>query len=168
VESDRGPDPAMNSFLNKIQKLRHSPYLTTVFRIILGVIFIYAGLEKIGHADLFAVTIQNYQLVPISMTNLIAIFLPWLELYCGLLLLLGWWQRIAAAWAVLLNIIFLTALISAYWRGLDIVCGCFGSGTTVNMTRILEDLLLLALSLHIFIFPVSALAIENRWSPDGH
>ena len=156
----------MNTLLNRIQVIRHSPYLTTVFRIILGVVFIYAGIEKISHADLFAVTIQNYQLIPISLTNLISIVLPWLEFYCGLLLLLGYWQHMAAAWAVLLNFVFLIALISAYWRGLNIECGCFGSDSSVNLTRILEDFLLLAFSLHVFIYPVSAFAIENHWSPE--
>jgi uncharacterized membrane protein YphA (DoxX/SURF4 family) len=142
--------------------LRKSPYLTMLFRLILGFVFIYASLDKIADPEAFAAAVQNYQLAPVFLINLIAIFLPWLEFYCGVLLLLGWWHQPAAFWVGIMTIVFLIGLVSAYARGLDIDCGCFGSGNTVDLSRIIEDLFLLAFALHILIYPTSAFALENR------
>jgi putative oxidoreductase len=151
----------MTKLINEGNKIRKSPHLTALFRLILGFVFIYASLDKIADPDAFAITIQNYQLVPLSITNLIAIFLPWLEFYCGILLLVGWWHQAAAFWVVLMTIVFLVSLISVYARGLDIDCGCFGSGSTVDLIRIIEDLFMLALSLHISFYPTSSFSLEN-------
>ena len=124
-------------------------------------IFIYASLDKLFHPAYFAISIQNYQIIPDSLINLTAVILPWLEFYCGILLLLGFWHRAGVAIIALLNVIFIFALTSALFRGLDIDCGCFGSGSTVSMSRIVEDLFLLAFSVYIFIYPTSKFALEN-------
>ena len=138
-----------------------SPYLTTTFRILVGFVFIYASIEKITSPAYFAGTIQNYRILPDAMINLVAIILPWLELICGILLLTGVWHRSAALIVSMMMIIFIFAISSAILSGLDIECGCFGSGTSANWTRIIEDLFLLVFSLQIFFFPKSILALEN-------
>jgi len=152
----------MNKLFHRLVLIRKSPYLTSCLRLVLGTVFLYAASEKIARPEDFAVAIQNYQLIPLSLTNLSAMILPWLELYCGLLLLLGLWHQPAAFLTTVMNVVFLIALLSAYYRGLDIECGCFGSGSEVNLGRILEDLLLLAFSLHILFYPASFFALENR------
>jgi uncharacterized membrane protein YphA (DoxX/SURF4 family) len=126
-----------------------------------GFVFIYAGWEKIVYPADFAVAIQNYQIIPSSMTNLVAIFLPWLEFYCGLILIFGFWHRAGAVILSTLLIIFIFALLSVFIRGLDIDCGCFGRGTSVGWSRIIEDLFLLFFALQIVFFPLSKLALEN-------
>jgi len=151
-----------------INSFRESPYLTTTFRFILGAVFLYASYDKILDPGSFAIVVQNYQLIPMSLSNLVAIFLPWCELYCALFLLLGWWHKPAALLVSLMNFIFITALSLAYLRGLDIECGCFGTGSSVSIQRIVEDIILLALSLHIFSHPKSILAIENIFSKEQH
>jgi len=138
-----------------------SPYLTTTFRILVGLVFIYASIEKITSPAYFAGTIQNYQIIPDSMINIAAIILPWLELICGFLLITGLWHRSAAFIISLLMTIFILAIISAIIRGLDIECGCFGAGTSANWTRIIEDIFLLAFSLQILFFPKSTFALGN-------
>ena len=100
-------------------------------------------------------------MIPDPMINLVAIILPWLELICGILLLTGFWHRSAAFIVSLMMIVFIIAISTAILRGLDIECGCFGSGTSANWTRILEDLFLLAFSLQILFFPKSIIALEN-------
>ena len=144
-----------------INPISRSPYLTTLFRMIIGLIFIYASLEKIAYPAYFAVSVQNYQLIPDYFTNIIAVVLPWLELYCGILVLIGYWHQAGAAIVSLLNIVFIMALTSAVFRGLDIDCGCYGAGSSVNISRIIEDLFLLSFSLHITLFPQSKFALEN-------
>jgi hypothetical protein len=77
---------------------------------------------------------------------------------------IGIWHR-SAAWIVsILTIVFIIAIGSVIFRGLDIECGCFGSGSSANWGRIVEDLFLLAFSLHIAFHPLSKLAIENLWT----
>ena len=155
---------------NKIKKnfngIISSPYVTTILRIFVGIVFIYASIEKIMSPAYFAGTIQNYQIIPETTINLVAIILPWLELICGILLLTGIWHQSAAFIVSSMMMIFIIALSSVILRGLDIECGCFGSGTSANWTRILEDLFLLAFSLQILFFPKSILALENSLSKE--
>ena len=146
---------------SKLKSFQKSLYITTISRFILGMVFLYAGYDKILDPGSFAIAVQNYQLIPMSLSNMVAIFLPWCEFYCALLLLSGWWHRSAALLVSIMNIVFIVALTLAYLRGLDIDCGCFGTGSSVNIQRIVEDFILLALSLHIFFNPESKLALEN-------
>jgi len=124
-------------------------------------VFIYASRDKIASPAYFAGTIQNYQLLPDSLINLVAIILPWLELICGILLLAGIWHRSAALIISCLMTIFMIAILSVIIRGLDIECGCFGSNTSANWTRIVEDVFFLLFSLQIALYPHSRLAFEN-------
>jgi len=94
------------------------PYLTTLLRIFLGLIFIYASLDKIFYPAYFAISIQNYQILPDSLINLVAVILPWLEFYCGIFLLFGFWHRAGAIIIAAMNVIFIIALTSAIFRGL--------------------------------------------------
>ena len=123
--------------------------------------FVYASIDKISSPTYFAGTIQNYQIIPEFLLNIVAITLPWLELICGVLILAGVWHRSAAFITSLLMIIFIIAILSAILRGLDIECGCFGSGTSADWMRIIEDLFLLVISLQIVFYPKSTLALEN-------
>ena len=59
----------------------------------------------------------------------VALFLPWLELILGLGILLPAIRRTSAALIGLLLFIFIVLHTSAWVRGLDISCGCFGSET---------------------------------------
>ena len=66
------------------------PYFSLVSRVILGLTFVFAAVEKISYPEEFAVAIQAYQIVPMQYINIIALILPWLELVCGVLL---WWGQ---------------------------------------------------------------------------
>ncbi|SNB48027.1 MauE/DoxX family redox-associated membrane protein [Geobacter sp. DSM 9736] len=118
-------------------------------RLLLGGIFIYAGIIKIIDPVAFAGNIAAYQVLPYFGNYLAAAILPWLELLCGLLLVTGYRARGAAATVALLNIVFILLLASTIVRGLDIDCGCFRQGgpKTSAWTAIMRDLLLLALAL---------------------
>ena len=129
----------------------------------LGILFIYASIDKIADPAYFAGTIQNYQLIPVWLINISAITLPWLELLCGVLLLTGVWHRSASLIITLLMIVFIVAISSAIFRGLDIECGCYGSRASADWTRIVEDFFLLAFSLQIIFYTESKLALGNSW-----
>ena len=119
------------------RQFRAAAIFEVLLRASLGGIFIYAGVLKVVDAQQFAVDVQNYQLTPwldrwaLGVTSwtisiVIAMYLPWLELFAGLALLARRLYRGALLASGALAIVFLAAIGSAWWRGLDITCGCFG------------------------------------------
>lgn len=97
-------------------------------RLALAAVFIYAGVVKANDIVTFAGQIANYQLLPYAWNYLVAAILPYLELLCGMLLLLNRRVRPAVLVLLVLNIIFMLALSAAIIRGFDIDCGCFKPG----------------------------------------
>ena len=106
-------------------------------RITLAAVFLYTGAVKVWNfkqgdwaTQDFYYDIENYQLISSSDALLIiATYLPWLEIAVGLALLFGRAVLGASAWISLLLVVFIAALVSAWLRGLDISCGCFGHET---------------------------------------
>jgi uncharacterized membrane protein YphA (DoxX/SURF4 family) len=92
----------------------------------LSVVFIYAGVMKALDPQQFAVDVQHYELTPWDVSVVIAMYLPWLEIFAGAALLARRLYRGALALMALMTVAFLGAIGSAWWRGLDITCGCFG------------------------------------------
>ncbi len=121
-------------------------------RLILGAVFIYASLDKILNPAAFAETVFNYQLLPAHLINLMALILPWLELFLGVLLLSGIWLPGAVFGANLLMITFLSALIYNTARGLNISCGCFPAEATASVLSwrdVLRDVFFLGISSYL-------------------
>lgn len=106
-------------------RLIDNDYLTMLSRLLVGGMLIYASFYKIVEPISFAKSIWYYHLVPGSLINLMALVLPWLELLCGLGLILGVFYTGARIWTVAMMLVFIVALGSAIVRGLDIDCGCF-------------------------------------------
>ena len=59
---------------------RNNKYLIVGCRLILGAVFIYASYSKIIDPSKFSSTIDLYKATPISINNLIALIVPWVEL----------------------------------------------------------------------------------------
>jgi putative oxidoreductase len=93
----------------------------------LGLLFLVAGAIKLGNPALFTTDIANYMLFP-TVAPLLATILPPIEIVIGVALLtLGpQWRRAAALCAAALMVVFTIAAGSAFARGIDIACGCFG------------------------------------------
>ena len=94
--------------------------------LIVGGIFIYAGVMKIFDPVGFANDIDNYKILPWALTVRLAFYLPWLEILCGLAVILGLLYRGGLLILTALISIFIIASVIAKARGLDITCGCFG------------------------------------------
>ncbi len=129
-------------------------YLLFTFRLVVGGVFIWAGLSKIFDPLSFAENISNYRLFPHWMSFFIALALPWIEVICGVFLILGLFQRSSAFLLSLLLAFFLTLIVVTILRGINVDCGCFGSiGRKVDLNLILFDGVLLFLSLNILFQP---------------
>ena len=100
--------------------------ILALLRIGLGGIFVYAGALKIWDPQQFAIDVHHFQLTSWTVSVLIAVYLPWLEVLAGLALILRRLSLGAALAIIGMTVVFMVAITSAWARGLDISCGCFG------------------------------------------
>ena len=94
------------------------------------------------------------------MTNLLAIILPWLEILCGICLILGFFSRGSALILTGLTVIFIISVSRALISGLEIDCGCYGDNSPVDIIKIVEDIFLLLGCLHLLWYPSKFLTLD--------
>ena len=100
--------------------------LWRIVALIIGGIFVYAGVIKAMDPVAFANDIDNYKILPWPLAVRLAFYLPWLEMLCGLALILRFFYRGGLFILTGLTFVFIAASVIAKVRGLDITCGCFG------------------------------------------
>ena len=138
-------------------KVRLEINLRNCLRLVLAVVLLWAAASKLANLQAFHANLVAYQLpVPGQLLRLTAVTLPWLELFCGVLLLAGN-HRTALGWCLVLFSLFAAATGQAWVRGLAIHCGCLdfrwlglaGSGNTpaVNLLESVAFAFLRALAL---------------------
>src|SRR6266704_489479 len=101
-------------------------FVWRILDFIIAAIFIYAGVLKALDPVQFAHDIDHYKILPWTVGAGLAFYLPWLEIFCGLALIVR--RLYLGGLSILTGLIsvFLVATIAAKVRGLDITCGCFG------------------------------------------
>jgi uncharacterized membrane protein YphA (DoxX/SURF4 family) len=145
--------------------------VSTIARLVLGVVLLVAGGIKVADPVTSEQAVAAYQILPHALVTPVGWGLPFLEMALGLLLLVGYGTRIAAAIAGVLMVLFIAAVGSAWARGLSIDCGCFGGGgqvapgQTQYLQEILRDIGLLALAAWLVVFPHSRLALDTNPHP---
>ncbi|MCC6356099.1 MAG: DoxX family protein [Verrucomicrobiae bacterium] len=100
-------------------------------RWVVGAVFLIAGVLKAIDPAGFMRDIDGYRMVDGPLLVAVVFFVPWLEIAAGAGLVLKRPYGGAALAAIGMLVVFLFALVQAWARGLDISCGCFGSGPTV-------------------------------------
>ena len=128
-------------------------WLRRILCLVFGVAFVYAGFRKIQDPGLFLIDIRSFDLLPDPFAAWLALGLPWLELLAGLAVMIGFLRK---GGLLLLNLAlgaFFVAILSAWSRGLDIRCGCFGSSeaSTSYIELIARDSVLLAMGLFLLL-----------------
>lgn len=104
-------------------------WLDLLARVGLAALFLFAGMMKLQNPSAFAEEIENYRLLSRPLTVVAAYLVLWLEILTAIALLskplrLGGWLI-----SVVLAAGFTVFVFSAWIRGLDISCGCFGSSS---------------------------------------
>lgn len=143
-----------------MRRIVDNDYLTMVVRLALGITFIYASYYKIIDPGSFAKSIWYYHLVPGSLINILALVLPWVELICGLGLIIGVLYRGSLTITVAMTVVFIFALASALVRGINIECGCFKVARAADSSvwrSLLFDVVLLILLVQLM------LSRSRRW-----
>lgn len=147
-----------------MNNLLKNKYLLFLYRVIVGFVFIYAGILKISDPVGFSDTINNYDLLPLSFVNFFAITLPWIEVVAGLFLLFGISVKENSLIISVMLVVFILAIVISLGRGLNIECGCFGtsSGTKVGIIKLVENIILLTFSFFLIKFNSVFLSITSN------
>lgn len=165
MESPRVAGEAMNKSKVYDFGLRAltSKELAFILRLYIGGLFIFASLYKINHAVEFAESIANYQIVPYWAVNVLAVTMPWLELICGLMLVMGFRAKSVTVMIGVMMAMFTVALVINVIKDTPISCGCFStSGDLISWRTVLRDFIWLAMIVHIYYFD-RMLHLENRF-----
>ncbi len=137
-----------------MKALLSHPTVILIFRVILGVVFIWASLDKIVDPAAFSENIDNYHATPVAINNLVALILPWLELLVGIGLISGVYVKPSAYLSGGMLLLFIILLGQALLRGINLHCGCFSSGAAADATdlraemikRLIYDVIMLGMS----------------------
>lgn len=128
-------------------------------RLLVGGMFIYTGVAKAMDPIAFLKEVHEYGILPTDPAYFLtttAIVLPYLEILCGLTLLLGLWVRGSAAIFLGMLLFFTPAIFFRAWAyyqdgmastfcGVCFDCGC-GTGVVCACRKLAENAGLLALS----------------------
>ncbi len=144
--------------LSLVRRLDETGIPLLAARLVLGVTFLVMGWEKGWDPVAFLKLLREYEMIPDGfyvIQNIISVVLPWIEVVCGVALILGVCIR-GSALSLLLLLTFFTVLIIyratmihlsqgiPFW-GIHFDCGC-GGGDVHMYRKIPENLGLWILS----------------------
>jgi len=149
---------------------KFQPWLTFVFRLILGGVLLVAGALKVTDPYSSATSVRAYQILPVDLANLLGFILPFAEVAIGIFLIVGIWVRLNALAGGALMIMFIIALGQAWARGISLDCGCFGKGGLLDTDElpvwnytleIARDIVLAAFAVYLYRFPQGKLGFDK-------
>lgn len=139
-----------------------------VVQLTLSVVFLAAGFGKLLSSASLVDDIMAYRLLSAGQRQLVARFLPWMELGLGFLCLSGILLSVSAVLMIVMLLAFTIAAAVTLRRHQRIPCHCFGLGTTpMGPLTIVRNLLLIAAAAFLFWQTRTALpsgAIGTEWS----
>lgn len=153
-----------------------------IARLILGGIFVYAGISKIFFPNThlwpmfvlkfsistnlatFAQQVESYKLLSPVGVDFVAHTLPFTEIFLGLMLLIGWGLRIWASLVTLLMLGFLTVVTRAYLLHMNINCGCFATPEPLTGMTVVRDSLFVGLALLMTVFAFIEARQPHPWA----
>jgi uncharacterized membrane protein YphA (DoxX/SURF4 family) len=140
----------------KLKSLFQKAWFELIVRWLLGVLFLVACYHKIIEPAHFAKIIYGYSLFPGDSINLIAILLPYVELFAGLALILGVYPRSAALIINVMLLAFIVAISINLIRGHEFDCGCFSFGASGQapsaLHLLIRDILCFFLGLQVLFY----------------
>jgi uncharacterized membrane protein YphA (DoxX/SURF4 family) len=138
--------------------------ITLAVRILIGGLFIAAGVLKVGHFNDLASAIAGFRILPEGVIAPLAVILPFFEIGLGLYLVLGLFTRTAAIVAAVQLALYSAAIASAVIRHIPANCGCFGpqDQAPADWPHVLVDLALAAVCVAVAWRAPGLLALDHR------
>ncbi|MFL6022771.1 MAG: DoxX family protein [Marmoricola sp.] len=141
-------------------------------RLVVGGIWLWAGLLKLGDPAASVTAVRAYQLLPYDLAETVGHVLPMLEVVVGAALVLGLVTRVSGGVSALVQLAFIVGISSVWARGISISCGCFGDGGADPNAishypwEIARDVALLLASAYLAWLPRTALAVDGFLFPE--
>lgn len=128
--------------------------LVFIFKLIIGITFIWASYSKIENPQDFAKILYGYNLFPGWSINLIAIVLPFIELATGFSIIMRLYPRSALLIINALLVAFILLISFNLIRGHEFDCGCFSvagqSGKSSIIMFLVRDFILLGMGIFVW------------------
>jgi uncharacterized membrane protein YphA (DoxX/SURF4 family) len=145
-------------------------YFVVFLRLSLAVVFLYYSSSKLISMQAFASAVMSYRLIPAALAQPFALNLVAIEIVLGVLLLFGWYTRMAAAVGGVLMLIFIMAMAINIARGnTDLDCGCSGGHTRqiIGYKTIVRNIAILVSAIFVYwvgggIFSIDSLSLETK------
>ncbi len=134
----------MKRIKRQVQEYVYGNTLTIIVRIVIGLLFVYSSIFKIIDPSSFVDSIAQYRILSDNLLPYAAIAIPYIELFAGICLLLGFNIRPAATAGIVLMLVFIIAIIINMAQGRTFDCGCFelsnlGISETIGWGLLLRD-----------------------------
>jgi uncharacterized membrane protein YphA (DoxX/SURF4 family) len=149
-------------------------YLSFVFRLALGVVFIVSGAGKLPELAAFVDQVEEANVLPHALANAYGTALPYVEIAIGALLILGLLSRFAAGIGGLAALSFIIGNSFRLHRGLYGECGCFGNIASLQFSTweaLIIDCVLLIMAIQILVHKGEFLSLNSlilrRKTPDS-
>ena len=138
--------------------------LLTLLRIACGLLLTGASLDKVGDPAAFTKLIgECYNFIPASLIPLTAVVIPWLELFTGVSLILGFKWRGAAFLFCGLMFVYSLAVLWDLARGIDCACGCLNmdSKEKISQWTFYRDCGFFALGFIVLVSPAAYASLDR-------
>jgi hypothetical protein len=135
-----------------------------VVRLGLGFMFIVSSVPKIRQPYMLLGSVYGYELVGPKIGVLVAMVLPWVELFAGICLIGSVFVGGALLASLGMGVLFTFVLSSALWRQLDISCGCFSSSAgKISYLTLIRAIVITLVSASAY---VAAIFLQpKQWQP---
>lgn len=134
-------------------------------RVLVGGLLILAGVLKLRlGTQWFFKRVLDFNLIKGSVAFVLAWALPPLEILLGVCLVLGLLLPWAVLAAFVMLLVFTAALLRAFWRGMDVDCGCFGRRMLTTQARwrvVYRNVVLMGLLLFVSVADRSAWTLDQ-------
>lgn len=165
LAGQREPFRLISDSVHRVEGM--SAWIGLVARLLVGGVWLVAGALKLPDPAESVRAVRAYDLLPEAVVPTIGHLLPIVEVVVGICLILGVLTRGIAVVSGLLFVAFIIGIASAWQRGLQIDCGCFGGGgfeegaSDKYPWEIARDSVLLLVSLFLVWAARTRLALDN-------
>lgn len=156
----------------------------TLARLAMGGLFVFSGSAKLGFVEhlrgigflegvanagvdptQFAATVKAFAILHTDLIPFVVFTLPWLEILCGVALIIGLMPRAAASLVNLMLMAFIAAMVSVMLRDIDVECTCFGKflGGKVGWMSLARNGVLMGIMTPVALWGGGYLALANLW-----